>query len=500
VAPHQTEVINLTRNVIIRGVSSSFRGYATFKEVCAATIRYASFEFLGVAGLTVGKQCIDFQGMGAGAITVEYCSFFESFNNTYLIVVHTSKTGSITVRYCVSYKYGNRFFYSNGSSATAMTVTDNVTIGDVDGGPMIDLNLCPLTGWNFSRNVKSGAPSTNASAIQFNIGGNVGLFDVTGKLDDCRFSFCGVAGIYINGSNGNIFLGTIANLNSHLNTHGFRLSGSDVVDVTLANPILWGNATSGIYYSGDNGTYLRAVVRGGLFAGSSLQAQSYGVYVQNRCAVLRMENCTLGVVSGIYVAHSGADIYTDRTYLWMELLTVGCTLASSTEFSGFSATTTQYRDFRHQRYDDTADDHRRDLRVSGTYAVTHRRDTSIFNVASPSEKLTPSITDSVSKGRSTSFFCAVNSGASKTLKVYVRKSAAGDGAAYTGAEPRLILKANPALGIDTDTVLDTMTAATGTWEQLQGASASAAEDGVLEAYVDFDGSAGWINVDDWEAT
>ena len=46
-------------------------------------------------------------------------------------------------------------------------------------------------------------------------------------------------------------------------------------------------------------------------------------------------------------------------------------------------------------------------------------------------------------------------------------------------------------------MLDTMTAAVGTWEQLTGTTAAASQDGVFEFFVDLDGTAGWINVDDW---
>jgi hypothetical protein len=42
-----------------------------------------------------------------------------------------------------------------------------------------------------------------------------------------------------------------------------------------------------------------------------------------------------------------------------------------------------------------------------------------------------------------------------------------------------------------------MTAAVGNWELLTGTSAPVSENAVLEVYVDCDGTAGWINTDDW---
>jgi hypothetical protein len=94
----------------------------------------------------------------------------------------------------------------------------------------------------------------------------------------------------------------------------------------------------------------------------------------------------------------------------------------------------------------------------------------------------------------------VDDGGTITINAYVRKSATGDGAAYNGNQPRLIVRANPVAGITTDTVLDTMTVGTGTWEQLTGTTAAVDADGALEFYVDCDGTAGWINVDDWTVT
>lgn len=92
----------------------------------------------------------------------------------------------------------------------------------------------------------------------------------------------------------------------------------------------------------------------------------------------------------------------------------------------------------------------------------------------------------------------VGSGLTKTVAVYVRTSVSGDGTAYAGAPPRLIMRRNAALGITTDTVCATATSASsGAWEQLSYTTPTATDDGVWEFYVDCVGTAGWVNVDDW---
>lgn len=95
------------------------------------------------------------------------------------------------------------------------------------------------------------------------------------------------------------------------------------------------------------------------------------------------------------------------------------------------------------------------------------------------------------------FRVAVANTTTVSVTVSTRRSAAGDGAAYNGNQPRLIVLANPAVGIASDTVLDTHTAADGTWEQLSGTTAAVTDDGYLDFIVDCDGTTGWINVDDW---
>lgn len=68
---------------------------------------------------------------------------------------------------------------------------------------------------------------------------------------------------------------------------------------------------------------------------------------------------------------------------------------------------------------------------------------------------------------------------------------------YNGSQPRLIQKANPALGQNSDVVLATAALGNGVWEQISGTTSTATDDGVFEVVVDCDGTTGAINVDDW---
>lgn len=78
-------------------------------------------------------------------------------------------------------------------------------------------------------------------------------------------------------------------------------------------------------------------------------------------------------------------------------------------------------------------------------------------------------------------------------------SAWGTGDLYQGNQPRLIQRANPALGQNSDVVLATYSAGAGSWNQLTATSSTATDDGAWEFVVDCDGNTGFINVDDWSA-
>lgn len=152
-----------------------------------------------------------------------------------------------------------------------------------------------------------------------------------------------------------------------------------------------------------------------------------------------------------------------------------------------------------QKYDQTANDHRRVLPRRGECTC----DTAIYKTAAPSERVYPRVQDAYSgnKMHSGHKLALITSGDAKTVSVWVRKSSASDsgGANYTGAAPRLRMRHAQAVnsGESFEVTLATMTAGVGSWEQLTGSISAPSEDCVVELWVDCDGTAGWINVDDW---
>jgi hypothetical protein len=131
-------------------------------------------------------------------------------------------------------------------------------------------------------------------------------------------------------------------------------------------------------------------------------------------------------------------------------------------------------------------------------AGTRSIDTTIHKEAYASERLTPS--SSTKKLRSGSKFVALNAGDSSFINVYVRKSTlSSNGVAYNGSSPRLILKRNGAMGVNNDIILGQATGTSEDFALLAGLTPTVIDTGVLEFYVDCDGTQGWINVDSWSA-
>jgi hypothetical protein len=205
-----------------------------------------------------------------------------------------------------------------------------------------------------------------------------------------------------------------------------------------------------------------------------------------------LRNCNFGVVSGIKTAHTNDINLCNNVNALTKIYLYNCILASGTEVNGI-VSQSPWSFVKSQKHDQIAGNHKSWFK----YGII-QTDSTIFRTAAPSARLIPN--NASEKLESGSFKVNVNSGQTCTPSVYVRESVAGDGADYNGNRIRLILKRNVAIGITADTVIATATAASeGAWEKLTGTTPAATDDGVMEFVVDCNGTAGWINIDDFSA-
>lgn len=468
-SPTQAEVILLTRNVKIIGASATLQAYISTAATSTVTFSWAEFKWMGSG--TAGKRGINITTT-TGTFSAQYCSFrnFEVASSTGLFI--TSNTTTITISYNVFYSiYSEPIYISSGNS----TVTFNIT-------------RCVII------------KTTGANGIYYSTGANM-------IVTDCYIAGCGAYGISIptsyipftvtgcvihsNGSMG-INHSNVAGPCSIINTSIWRNSSYGIGTTyvhgwTLTNVLIFGNATTNLNAAY---TFLGVIMTDCTLAGDTSFATTNGYSSQTGATSVQMTNCTFGVTSGIYVAHT-----TDLslvTYGFYQFYLNNCKLASATEFSSIS-TMAQKSIVSSQKHDQTAGLHKTWL----PYGILTIETTTVQG-GGTSLKMTPSSSTYKleSYGAQGGFKVIVGNGQTCTPTVYVYEDAS-----YNGARARLIVKRNDAMGISADTVLDTATAASdAAWEALTGTTAAVTADGVLEFIVDCDGTAGNLFVDTFSAT
>src|SRR5216683_2046512 len=485
-SPTQAEVINLTRNVKIRGISGTLQGYVDVKATAVVNIQYVEFTQLGSNVTSPNNARGIIAETTTGTFIMKFCAVHDSTvsGSTALNITGTSGQTAATVIYSnnVIYNVDGNFsagiLIVNATSGT-WTMDSNVFIKP-SGGGVTCFSLSDVGG-TFTNNTAVGG-ATGISAIE--AGAQFVTFsgNTSHSNSSSGFSFGGIRmsnlttiTVWRNGSTGVIF-SAVSTANQ-----------SNVIDQLIA----FGNTTANINLS----LTLDTLFTNCILSGDSTFATATGVIVLNSGNTL-FESCTFGVATGIKVAHSSQDF--SLTGFGTAILR-NCLLASTTEVASFAAGNFRNAFVLSQKHDQTAGNHKFWLQY-GVGSI----DTVIFNTASPSLRLTPNTAGSKLESAPPGYgwTAAVANGGTITASAAVRKSISTDagGANYNGVQQRLIVRKNVAAGIAADTVLATAAAATGTWETLSGTTAAVTDDAILEFIVDCDGTAGWVNVDDFAAT
>jgi hypothetical protein len=466
-APTQAEIINLTRNVKIRANATAAANATYLRFLTTSTVNIYWTEISYIGANTSTRYGI-VQETTTGSCNMQYCSIHDMF---YYHYISSTSGSSITNRYNVYYNTGTLGLYSVliDSTTGINTFSDNLIIYSLATSSAIQLSD---VGGYFDNNVIAGCNRrlliAETGAQILSISNNV----VHSSSDN---------GVQI----GNFPAGVIDGLKCWRNNTGGIISAatSSYPDLELKNCELFGNASYSLslQYAGNlTLTNITSYSEGSYTTTTALSITASGIIGQ-----MKLINCEFSPAGK--TAHTQDINISGASYVNMELN--NCVLGAATEVASPSnlSTNSQITSSKHDK-------------TAGVYKTWRQngvitRDTTIFNTAAPSERLTP--TSATIKLPSGSRIAAVNNGATLTVSVYIRKSAAGDGAAYNGNQPRLILARNDALGITANTVLATYTGGTGSWAQITGTTAAVTDDGALEFYVDCDGTLGWINIDDW---
>ncbi|MEM7828036.1 MAG: right-handed parallel beta-helix repeat-containing protein, partial [Candidatus Aenigmatarchaeota archaeon] len=429
---------------------------------------------------------------------VEFCYLGENATSKYGVVIETT-TGSCDIRYSSFHDFEDYGIYITGTTADNITFSNNIAYA-----------LSGANGFNF---YIASATSGTAITVDSNVfvysayGSAYGyyLLDVGITLTNNSVAGMGFRGFYFSETGG--VLGTISNNIAHsCNSSGFLIANcaggtlSDLTcwrnnsygvyfldmtfggDIICSNLVAFGNTTTNIGFS----RHGNVVFENAICNGDSTFATTYGLYIAGNAYNIKLINSNFSTAGGIKTAHSVADIYFAGS-AYGEVTCLNTILAATTEVGNIAAA--QAGSYvRSQKHDQVAGNHKSWFKF-GIIQI----DSTYYKTAAPSQRLTPNnATYRLESGKKR---FAVGSGGTATVSVWVRKSAD-----YNGAQPRLILKRNDAAGITADTVLDTMTAGAETWEQLSGVTPAVTDNAILEVLVDCSGTAGFINIDDWEVS
>lgn len=482
-SPTQAEVILLTRNCRIVSVSSSFMAYFLAGAAAAVDCDWALFRYMG-ANVT-GKRGVEINTT-TGSSTFDYCCFREFDLFGYYVVGTTC--ANFFARNCVGYLVGQNlntdagFMVASAVTATTWEISDCVCIR-------------ATSGYGFFFNSLSGTVQRiNGNSGNAGIGVNLSGLRIVGTCSHWTAHSNGTNGIELSG----IIGGRITNLTAWRQNGGGQQGGlcflTFIGELTLDTLSIFGNPVN---IASNNALELcgQLLFRNATIAGDTTFSSANGWQYPSSTGGgsgqrVIFENCTMGVASGIFVAHTTSDVdFSASSPQFIQIVFRNTNLASTTEFTN-KASLFGRSYIAYQKKDQVANDHQTEYPALGTIA----REGTIFHTDAPSEKLTPNGATAALRLRSQIRRIPVSSGDAMAVSVWVRKSSL-----YAGSTVRLLALSNYPIGIVDDTVVDSMTAGADTWEQLTGTLPAATADGVIEICVEVDGSAGIVYVDDWAA-
>lgn len=480
-SPTQAEIYLLTRNCKIRATNVSFPTYILFDRTCTFDIDWCEFRFLGAN--TANERGIQFGDsntfLGTGSIK------FFSFRDSRMIGWFGASVNNVTLEDFVCYDCLSQFlqgviYVNNGTSGLNNIIRRGCVLGfhasaDSYAFRFEDNNFTledlTVSSWGAANGAIFMAEATSvASGIPW-------------LIDGLDIHSCGSVGLVFN-SNRTGF-GTFRDFRIWRNTsYGCYVNQAVLFDMVFEDGIFFGNGTRNFLVFGV------AAIYGCLFkdvdmSGDSTFGTPIGVEVTGNGATAaatswRFLNCNLGVASGIFVAHSTCDILFSFSVSVATWTLINTKLGSAVEIDDYDLFLTNDSYVVSMNHDQSVA-HKGWLR-NGLVQY----DTSIFPFG---QKLTPTSAswkiDTSIRIPGRGFLVPVDSGQAATITAQVQK----DGS-YNGNQPRLVARANPAIGIMNDTVLDTMTVGASTTEVLSGATIAVTAKGVVEAFVDVDGTAG----------
>lgn len=489
------EVVLLTRNVVVTNVSAvkTAGGVSVFSGG-TVDCDWVWFQRMGSTTSTASRNYFGVDGTGVASY--EYCFLGDNSMNVAISPAHMLlgsnfvAPGAVTLRHC-------GLGVSEGSSGTAyclyLSNNGNASVGGLD---VEDVAL--IGGDRVGSATTRGLALVQLYGSFVNVRGwqlNSGLVYYSGTTLRATTHqstlFSNIQAYSCAGSTGAVYVASqeplvIDGLHAKRCSCGVLQLAQVCVDLTINGGTWIGNASQNITTSQGSDLVLRNVTAK---CETSFTTQYFSTLYQMR--LYRLENCEIGGVG------ANENFTTAVFYLAQHAQRVNCEFVN-TVFHPTMWSWVAYASLARLAY-------QRAGGVSGTHYVHWpdrgyvRYETTVFRTAAPSERLqlggeVYSVATSKYPLKSSARRVGVRAGYRAEVSVWVRK----DGS-YAGEAPRLCYTANAAIGLDAVGTLDTLSVGADEWEQLTGIvpSAVAEEDGVVTVWVEADGAAGNVYVDDW---
>lgn len=474
-SPTQGEIILLTRNVQVRSATSTLMAYVFCNTTSAVDVDWAEFYYVG--NNASNKHGIEI-ATTTGTCTFNFCSVHDCEVSGFYLTSATTATIDTTVFYntnSTNTASNAAIFISSLNSSPTVSITNNLILanaGTGNNGAFIigSNNEATITGTTCAGNAGPGFfwsvadPVITITKFVSNVSHSNNSVGFSASSASSALSFIGIDSCVAWRNNGN----------------GFNFNSTTTTRLRMDSCTAFGNNTTGVFL-GAKWVYFKSPS----FYGGTTLVQSTGVSVQNSPYVVYITNGTLGSPS----AHSTNDLdwgssaatSTTRVYAF------NTTFASGTEIR----TTGMYHSAAFYSNDhDASTTTFKNVYLYGTVLS----DTTTRHTASGySWKLTPNNASQKLRfpgpTEFDSFKVAVAANSLVTITAYFQKDAS-----YNGNASRLVLVGGILAGIASD-VTASMTVASGNWELLT-VTGTPTEAGVLEFYMDSDGTAGNIYIDD----
>lgn len=500
----QGEVGNLTKNVTFGAGNSSFPPYIFYRGYESSfTARYTAFSDIGTTTVAAAGLAIQQVAGDLGDVLIDECVFRRTTLATGFIAISYSTANSNLK----SFSLTNSLFHQYGY-AVYWAQLANAVITSPSSAPVIEDCLINRP---FNIGLALGEPQMilrrNRIAGSNGTAFNTGITTLTTgplawgeKLDNVAHSNASygfnIADKHTIGGVTCLWQGTLAwrnNTAGWLFDNVYSSSPNDFVHTGLVG---FGN-TNQIYFNACSGDI---TISDSYFYGGSTLVSTGLIAPQSGTAntMTRFTDCYFGYDQNLSAsAYSSAVYITNTVTRAMNIVATNC-LYGGTEAlftSGLGGLYDSRLGLVSLKHNGVTGSHKV-FNQTGYYQT----DTSIYKTASPSIRMV-SIIGNIDLN-SNLYRIPVNAGSTCQVSVWVRKSTTSDsgGVNYNGNQPKLMYRYNALAGNLTTITAATMTASLGVWEQLTYTTATIPDSTVLEFYVECDGTAGWINIDDWSST